>query len=227
MKASSTLIRNVFWGFVILGSIFLAIFCFKGKLPVAAITKYVFFWALLLFVLAILVFFLPFYKQGKELDALTEILIQKKDPKTYIQELEKFLAAHPTGMIYHVAQMNMAAAYCDLREHRKASEAISKINPRSLSIANRNVYWAYLALISFYLGDKDRGVHIMDVHGKQLQQDQRLKNLGAIPYLDAVFYHLAKGQRKEAREIYAKARRKWTDARYAGDFDYFKNKFGF
>lgn len=227
MKASANLIRNIFWGFVVLGSIFLGIFCFKNSLSIAVITKYVLLWALILLGAAVIVFFVPYIRQGKELDELTGILVKEKDPKKYIRELESFLVAHPSGMIFHVAQLNLAVAYCDLRDHKKASEVIGKINPKSLSIANRNVYWAYLALISFYLGDTERGIHIMDVHGKQIQQDQRLKSLGAIPSLSAVFYYIAKNQRKEAREVYAKARRKWTDDRYAADFDYLKRKYGF
>lgn len=125
-----------------------------------------------------------------------------------------------------VLLLNMAAAYCDKRDHEKAYELLSRISPGKLSLANRTVYWANLALACFYIGKKEEACRIVEKQRTDFQKPISQENIGPTLALVAIFYEQTKGNRKEARELYAKARRNWYNERYAADFDYLGKYFG-
>lgn len=159
-------------------------------------------------------------RRGKTLDALTPILVEERDPDKYIEQVSAMLEKTRSSQFRQVLLLNLAAAYCDKRNHKKANELLSQIKPGQLSLANRTVYWANLALTCFYIGEKDKACQIVEKQKADFQKPISQENIGPTLALVAIFYEQAKGSRKEARELYAKARRKWYNDRYAADFDY-------
>lgn len=220
IKQKKNLLGNIYWSFLVIGTILLGVYAVATKLEVRTILQYALYWALLLIVVAILVFFVPFGKAGKKLDALMPILVDEQDPDRYIKELTAVLETTASPMAFQLGLVNLASAYCDKRNYNRSMEVLNQVQISSLSIANKSVYWAIKALTLFYLGKDEEAIAIMDREGKRITQDYRLKNLGATPSILAVFYQLAKNNKKEAREIYAQARLKWYSPRYAADFDY-------
>lgn len=159
-------------------------------------------------------------RRGRTLDALTPILVEERDPDRYIEQVTAMLDKTRSSQFRQVLKLNLAAAYCDKREHKKAYELLSQIKPGQLSLANRTVYWANLALVCFYIGKKDEACRIVEKQKADFQKPISQENIGPTLALVAIFYEQTKGSRKETRELYAKARRKWYNDRYDADFDY-------
>lgn len=220
IKQKKNIIANAYWSFLVIGTVLLLAFCFSTKVSVPVTLRYLLIWCVLLLVIALPVYFVPFGIAGKKLDALMPILVDEADPDRYITELTALLENTKSGMAFQVGLVNLASAYCDKRDFQKALDILNEVRPSSLSMANKTVYQAVRALALFYLGKDEEAVKIVLKNGKTFQQDYRLKNLGAIPSILAVFYNLAKHNRKEAREIYAQARKKWYSPRTAAHFDY-------
>lgn len=218
MKKRKNTIGIVYWVILIAGSILLALYCLTQSVPKNMIFRYVTIWLLLLLAGAILAFFLPYGKEGKKLDALMPLL--DSDPDRYIRELTAFLENTSSGMIYQVGLLNLAVAWCRKRDHKKAQDILKQVQPGSLSLANKSVYWSALALTHFYLGNTEEGMHIVDKQGKNLAENRKLNHLGVMPALLMIFYYIGNHQKKEARELYAKARKKWYTTQYKADFDY-------
>lgn len=159
-------------------------------------------------------------RRGKKLDALTPILVEERNPDKYIERVSALMEKTRSSQFRQVLLLNLAAAYCDKRDHGKAHELLTQIKPGQLSLANRTVYWANLALTCFYLGDKEKACQIVEKQKADFQKPISQENIGPTLALVAIFYEQTKGSRKEARELYARARRKWYNDRYAADFDY-------
>ena len=222
MKKKKNSAGITFWVFLIAGSILLALYCLTQSVPGNLIFHYVTIWVLILLVVAFIVFFIPYGSEGKRLDALMPLL--DKNPDQYIKELTAFLEQTSSGMIFHVGLLNLAVAYCRKGNHKKAQETLQQVQPGNLSIANKAVYWSTYALICFYLGQAEEGCRIIDKRGKDFMDNPRLNHLGAAPSILMIFYYMEKHQKKEARELYAKARKKWYNRQYKADFDYLEKQ---
>lgn len=159
-------------------------------------------------------------RRGKRVDALAPILVEEKNPDKYIEQVKAMLEKTRSSQFRQILLLNLAAAYRDKGEHKKANELLLQIRPGRLSLANRTVYWANLALTCFYIGEKDKACQIVEKQKADFQKPISQENIGPTLALVAIFYEQTKGSRKEARELYAKARRKWYNGRYDADFDY-------
>ena len=222
MKKKKNIAGTAYWAILIAGSILLALYCLLQSVPKTLIFRYVTIWVVILLVAAILVFFLPYGKEGKKMDALMPLL--DTNPDQYIKELTAFLEQTSSGMIFQVGLLNLAVAYCRKRNHKKAQETLNQVQPGNLSLANKAVYWSTFALTCFYLGQSEDGCRIIDKRGKDFMDNPRLNHLGGTPAILMIFYHLEKHQKKEARELYAKARKKWLSPQYKADFDYLEKQ---
>ena len=222
MKKKKNIAGTAYWAVLIAGSILLILYCLMQSVPKNLVFRYVTIWVLVLLAGAIIVFFVPYGKEGKKLDAMMPLL--DTNPDQYIRELTAFLEQTSSGMIFQVGLLNLAVAYCRKRNHKKAQETLNQVQPGNLSIANKAVYWSTLALTCFYLGQTEDGCRIIDKRGKDFMDNPRLNHLGAAPAILMIFYHLEKHQKKEARELYAKARKKWYGPQYKADFDYLEKQ---
>lgn len=177
-------------------------------------------------VIAVLCLYLiPYIRMGKKVDDLAPILVQERNPDKYITEINSMLERTRSGQMQQILKLNLAAAYCDKRDYRGANELLQQIKPGKLSMANRTVYWARLALTLFYLGEKEKACGIVEKQRNDFQKPISQENIGPTLAIVAIFYEQAKGSRKEARELYAKARRKWYNDQYAADFEYLERYF--
>ena len=222
MKKKKNIAGTAYWAVLIAGSILLVLYCLMQSVPKNLVFRYVTIWVLVLLAGAIIVFFVPYGKEGKKLDAMMPLL--DTNPDQYIRELTAFLEQTSSGMIFQVGLLNLAVAYCRKRNHKKAQETLNHVQPGNLSIANKAVYWSTFALTCFYLGQPEDGCRIIDKRGKDFMDNPRLNHLGAAPAILMIFYHLEKHQKKEARELYAKARKKWYSPQYKADFDYLEKQ---
>ena len=222
MKKKKNIAGTAYWAVLIAGSILLILYCLMQSVPKNLVFRYVTIWVLVLLAGAIIVFFVPYGKEGKKLDAMMPLL--DTNPDQYIRELTAFLEQTSSGMIFQVGLLNLAVAYCRKRNHKKAQETLNQVQPGNLSIANKAVYWSTFALTCFYLGQTEDGCRIIDKRGKDSMDNPRLNHLGAAPAILMIFYHLEKHQKKEARELYAKARKKWYGPQYKADFDYLEKQ---
>ena len=222
MKKKKNIAGTAYWAVLIAGSILLILYCLMQSVPKNLIFRYITVWVLILLAGAIIVFFVPYGKEGKKLDALMPLL--DTNPDQYIRELTAFLEQTSSGMIFQVGLLNLAVAYCRKQNHKKAQETLKQVQPANLSIANKAVYWSTFALTCFYLGQTEDGCRIIDKRGKDFMDNQRLNHLGGTPAILMIFYHLEKRQKKEARELYAKARKKWYGPQYKADFDYLEKQ---
>ena len=222
MKKKKNIAGTAYWAVLIAGSILLILYCLMQSVPKNLVFRYVTIWVLVLLAGAIIVFFVPYGKEGKKLDAMMPLL--DTNPDQYIRELTAFLEQTSSGMIFQVGLLNLAVAYCRKRNHKKAQETLNQVQPGNLSIANKAVYWSTFALTCFYLGQTEDGCRIIDKRGKAFMDNPRLNHLGAAPAILMIFYHLEKHQKKEARELYAKARKKWYGPQYKADFDYLEKQ---
>ena len=222
MKKKKNIAGTAYWAVLIAGSILLILYCLMQSVPKNLVFRYVTIWVLVLLAGAIIVFFVPYGKEGKKLDAMMPLL--DTNPDQYIRELTAFLEQTSSGMIFQVGLLNLAVAYCRKRNHKKAQETLNQVQPGNLSIANKAVYWSTFALTCFYLGQTEDGCRIIDKRGKDFMDNPRLNHLVAAPAILMIFYHLEKHQKKEARELYAKARKKWYGPQYKADFDYLEKQ---
>ena len=222
MKKKKNIAGAAYWAALIAGSILLILYCLMQAVPKNLIFQYVTIWILLLLLGAILVFFLPYGKNGKKMDAFMPLL--DTNPDQYIKELSAFLEQTSSGMIFQVGLLNLSVAWCRKRNYKKAQETLNQVQPGSLSLANKAVYWSTFALTCFYLGQNEEGCRIIDKRGKSFMDNPRLNHLGAVPSILMIFYYLEKRQKKEARELYAKARKKWYTGTYKADFDYLEKQ---
>lgn len=222
MKKKKNIAGTAYWAVLIAGSILLVLYCLMQSVPKNLVFRYVTIWVLVLLAGAIIVFFVPYGKEGKKLDAMMPLL--DTNPDQYIRELTSFLEQTSSGMIFQVGLLNLAVAYCRKRNHKKAQETLNQVQPGNLSIANKAVYWSTFALTCFYLGQTEDGCRIIDKRGKDFMDNPRLNHLGGTPAILMIFYHLEKRQKKEARELYAKARKKWYGSQYKADFDYLEKQ---
>lgn len=222
MKKKKNIAGTAYWVVLIAGSILLALYCLLQSVPKNLIFRYVSIWVLILLAGAILVFFLPYGREGKKLDALMPLL--DTNPDQYIKELTAFLEQTSSGMIFQVGLLNLAVAYCRKRNHKKAQDTLNQVQPGNLSLANKAVYWSTFALTCFYLGQEEDGCRIIDKRGKSFMDNPRLNHLGATPSILMVFYYLNKHQKKEAKELFAKSRKKWYGPQYKADFDYLEKQ---
>lgn len=155
MKKKKNIAGTAYWAVLIAGSILLILYCLMQSVPKNLVFRYVTIWVLVLLAGAIIVFFVPYGKEGKKLDAMMPLL--DTNPDQYIRELTAFLEQTSSGMIFQVGLLNLAVAYCRKRNHKKAQETLNQVQPGNLSIANKAVYWSTFALTCFYLGQTEDG----------------------------------------------------------------------
>ena len=74
MKKKKNIAGTAYWAVLIAGSILLILYCLMQAVPKNLIFQYVTIWILLLLLGAILVFFLPYGKNGKKMDAFMPLL---------------------------------------------------------------------------------------------------------------------------------------------------------
>ena len=116
MKKKKNIAGTAYWAVLIAGSILFILYCLMQSVPKNLVFRYVTIWVLILLAGAIGVFFLPYGKEGKKLDALMPLL--DTNPDQYIRELTAFLEQTSSGMIFQVGLLNLAVAYCRKRDHK-------------------------------------------------------------------------------------------------------------
>ncbi len=163
---------------------------------------------------------IPFLRVGKKLDKLTYLLTEQLDPDSYIREVNALFEHIGSEQLQQIKLINLSAAYCDKRDYKKSKELLDQVKLAKLSLANRAIYWANLALTSFYLGEGDKACEIMDKQQQAFQTQMDYKRMEPTFAILTVFYQLYKGNKQEAKKVYASARKKWNSGRYEADFAY-------
>lgn len=167
-----------------------------------------------------LIYLAIYIYNAKKLDALSPILAQQADPDRYISEVNKLLENKKSAQLQNIRFINLAVAYEYKRDYEKANEWLLRVNPRQLTIANRNVYWANLAFTDFYLGKNKEACAIMDAQRAKFQQLSAFEEHKAKLAILSIFYNIAQKEKKAAKKQLTTYRKSFSNPLYEADFTY-------
>lgn len=220
MNQNRKKIRRNFWIFLILGSVVLGVFL--GVTEFSKPIRYGIFggWLLIIFLSAMIINLLWLHKMRRKLEELNAILMEERNPDRYIEEINTLLEGKWSRQFRNSMQINLGAAYCAKKDYETAKEIFLKIKPEILMGINQTVYWADLAFVYFYLKENEEACAIMNQQKRTFIKQNENPNLGGTLAILDVFWQLALGNQKEAKELLNQAQPRWKNERNASDFDY-------
>lgn len=157
---------------------------------------------------------------NRKVRATQSILLEERDPDRYISEISALMAGKRSPRIVGMLRICLATAYCEKRDYTAAKEQMLQANPRKLAGLSREVYWADLAYIHFYLGENAAALQILERRKLPFSKLTEHPHLGGLLAILGIFRLLAGGDRMGAGQLLEQARPRWENERTAEDFAY-------
>lgn len=220
MEKKRKRIRIIYWVVLILGAAGIGVFAAMQDLPAHLRISLIVSWALLGAIVSLSTDILWAQSVGKQLAKLTPILTEEKDADRYIAELTALMGDIRSPQLHQIYLVNMGAAYCEKNDYYNAKRYLEQVVPKKLAKLNRVVFWADMALVLFYLNEKDDACRIMEDHAAAFAKFQDSALLGGTIAIIHIFYLLAKEKKEDAKTALDAANAKWRNPRTADDLDH-------
>ena len=188
--------------------------------------------ALILWIVAMVIIYAVYtFKTGRKtvqkIEEANRLFIEQHDTDAYITALKALLETEKDLQPQQILRINLTVAYCSKRDYEKALATLKEIpRPDKLNKPNAAFYWVNLALCSFYLGDEEEGMRIVNLQKKAFAEMRAAQQTGpALAFLE-IFELLYRGCDDDAAALLETARETWEDEKTAADFAFMAEKCG-
>ena len=145
------------------------------------------------------------------LNWMNQELLYKGKTDEYIAELNEHLRGSRSESLRQIYSINMAAAYCDKKDYAQAEKYLTSVNQNKIKGINRAILMADMALVYFYLQDRENfatAYHSIDFSLPVPSQEQRAVFLEV-----KIMERLFAGEKDEAMEMLRQAKTEFTGER--------------
>lgn len=194
-------IRKIWKLCVILLYIIEVVLCLYFRLDkntVTIITTITFGLVLLSYFIINSMWYKEFTNNIKDLDV---ILHKNKDYKKYIEENKKLLVGKKSMVNIARLNINIAVAYCHMKEFYKAKEYLLTINENKIHGMLKVIYNLDLIYVLFFLKEKKEAIDILQKNRKQIIKFKDVKGFKNLISVILIFELYIDKQKKEAIDI--------------------------
>lgn len=142
------------------------------------------------------------YKEfSKKLEELDSNLHKDKNYNKYIEENKKLLIGKKSMVNIARLNINIAVAYCYMKEFSKAKEHLLVINENKIHGLLKIVYKVDLIYILFFLKEKEKAIDILEKNRKQIMKFKDVNSFKNIISAILVFELYSNNKKEEAISI--------------------------
>ena len=167
-------------------------------------------------------------KTVAKIQEANRLLTEEKDLDAYIHALNALLVSEKNNLqAQQILRINLTVAYIGKHDYENALQALKDIpDPKRLNKPNAAFYWANLALCSFYTGEDEEGMRIVDLQKKAFAEMRKVAQPGpALAFLE-IFEMYHRGFAEDAAALFETARATWEKEDNAAEFALVAEKIG-
>jgi hypothetical protein len=153
----------------------------------------------------------------KKLSGLTAILYQEKDPDRFIAENEKLLQTVKSELNKNLISMNISTGYSEKGDYRRGKEILLQIPEKQMRGIHKVIYNHNLCYYHFILGESTSGMAVFNANRDLFAKFENHPALGGSITVNRIYYHIAAGERDQAKQLLDQAKTKYTDSRLEKD----------
>lgn len=156
------------------------------------------------------IWYIKFVKQVK---SISKILEEDKNPTKYIEENKTLLQGKKSIHIITMLQMNIAIAYCEMKDYQKAKDALLEIKEKKIHGIQKLGFKVLFILVYFHLEEYEEAICIMDKNRKEILKFADSNALGELISIILIFELIVLEEKEEAEKALSIAEEYWENER--------------
>lgn len=148
---------------------------------------------------------------ARKLNAINKQVMGQGNLDLFFEDVENLLSKTKSKFHRSLLMINLCYGLGKKKEYAKGLEILSSIDLKSVKGINRMIYYLDKVCFHFYLGNYEEVISIIE------ENKENFLKFGKNPHIDwniaanNIYYHIAKGETEEAKELLEQAKLQWKD----------------